>query len=539
MDYEMINNLLEFKMQDSDRDNFFLNVFPSLDAFSKAQVLDIIKNKMTLFDYYINGSEKKDIILNNIKNSINDFLAEDDIYKCIELFPIIEFYNGLNYDFIDNDVILSSFEKMCYIADNTNIFHNEHFNEIIINTIKKVAYTYSYSDIFDAIKESSNYKYFISLLCNYVRFSNKEKMLEDEAINIIIDIKDILDSPELIDIFYNKFEQDIDLEKYSNYIDNLIPLDDKREQFFVDIEKYRIKYGILPEKICLYVNCFYGWNDNILRICNIDLLKNHLHNSGIDDVSIYYDKNIPNRNLGLASEKVLAIKKIKLSYVMFHEARHIIQFNNTENDKNYYNYNYNILKDTILANYGDSRTYNRNHNRYMFEIDADIQGLRDYYDYLEKMKMMTDIDKEKRDSINENEQKRLYYANYINIDGNNYIKGYIFDEILSENADLIDEYPVLNIEYDKNGKRKSNLDILKSLEEELISAKRTEAEIYGISYCIFDNYYEEINIEETINDLKKFETDNNIMNEIKNGLIDYLSNYGDKEIDNPKTIKQE
>ena len=170
-----------------------------------------------------------------------------------------------------------------------------------------------------------------------------------------------------------------------------------------------MKYGIIPEEICIYVNKFYNDNSSAIRLCNIDLLRHYLIKNGLEDTCIFYDDSIDVGTEGLASNKTLAIKNTNLSIVMFHEARHVIQFSNMGNDKNYIRYNYNILKDNILSNYMDRGVYNRNHNRYLFEIDADIEGQKEYYKVLEQMNLLSEADRTKMEKLDEENMGELIY----------------------------------------------------------------------------------------------------------------------------------
>lgn len=76
-------------------------------------------------------------------------------------------------------------------------------------------------------------------------------------------------------------------------------------------------------------------------------------------------------------------------------------------------------------------------------------------------------------------------ATQLNIDGYYYDKYEIFDDILESKPELLIKYPVLQIEYNKNGSKKEICEILSSLEYELNIGKRTADEVIAISDCIF------------------------------------------------------
>ena len=345
-------------------------------------------------------------------------------------------------------------------------------------------------------------------------------MIDNELINLLIETFPAIAYPKLKDRLSSKYKEEIDLKKYN--LNKKISIEKDFVSFLEDIKKYRIKYGIIPEEICICANKFYNNNKDIMRLCNIDLIRHYLIKNGIKDICVFYDREIEVGAKGLANKKTLSIKDINLSSIMFHEARHVIQFNNIENDKNYNGYNYNILKDYILYNNMDISVYNRNHQRYYFEIDADIEGQKEYYKILEKINLVSEAEKEKMAKLDETEQFKIAMASYLNVNGYNYEKGILFDDIIQKNNNLLNQYPVLQIEYDNLGKRKTMLDILKSMEDELNQNRRTKEEIMKISNCIFGEFYEVKDIDETLNSLINYHFQNSVILEIEKNLISEL-----------------
>ena len=212
-------------------------------------------------------------------------------------------------------------------------------------------------------------------------------------------------------------------------------------------------------------------------------MRHFLYQNNVDNVSAFHDSSLDARTKGLASFSFLALKDINLSLVYFHEATHVIQFSNIRNDCNYIGYNYLLLKDVILKDELGERIYNRNHNRFLFEIDADYYGENEYYRLLEQIN--GEVDEEKFEIIEEKKCKKIMSATQLNIDGYYYDKYEIFDDILESKPELLIKYPVLQIEYNKNGSKKEICEILSSLEYELNIGKRTADEVIAISDCIF------------------------------------------------------
>ena len=118
-----------------------------------------------------------------------------------------------------------------------------------------------------------------------------------------------------------------------------------------------------------------------------------------------------------------------------------------------------------------------------------------------------------------------------------YNKGEVYDSVLSENIDLLEEYPILKIEYDENGTRKNMIDILKSLEYESTIHKRSDREITSISDCIFKEYYLVDDIPNLLNQLNNFVPTTEVVLQVKNQLIKELEMYNN-EIANKEHIKK-
>ena len=515
-----IEKIWGFETSDSERDNFFLNVFPTIDSFTKAKILKHLMKKIKFFNSYISRSNAKSKILEELKKEINIFIEEKNIQKGVLLLPIILFYTNMNINDIESDILLKPLKQLLFMTKNEDLVDNQDFNEIVINITKIVAYAFSYEEEYNLLKNNKNYEYYEEIIYSYIDKIKESKMIDNELINLLIETFPAIAYPKLKDRLSSKYKEEIDLKKYN--LNKKISIEKDFVSFLEDIKKYRIKYGIIPEEICICANKFYNNNKDIMRLCNIDLIRHYLIKNGIKDICVFYDREIEVGAKGFANKKTLSIKDINLSSIMFHEARHVIQFNNIENDKNYNGYNYNILKDYILYNNMDISVYNRNHQRYYFEIDADIEGQKEYYKILEKINLVSEAEKEKMAKLDETEQFKIAMASHLNVDGYNYEKGILFDDIIQKNNNLLNQYPVLQIEYDNLGKRKTMLDILKSMEDELNQNRRTKEEIMKISNCIFGEFYEVKDIDETLNSLINYHFQNSVILEIEKNLISEL-----------------
>ena len=518
MDINKIANLFDFKTGNSERDNFFINTYPHFDIFTKAKTLSIIQEKITTFNSYMNRSSVRDKIVSELIDGIQVFLNAD-ARDSFDLLPFISFYTSINIDDIDEGILMKPLKKIEFIFKEKDLTKNYDLKQILINTTRIIALSSSYKDLYDSIQSNEGYNSYIELLCNYIEQLSENEIIDDELINLITETLPAISSYKLSEKIHGKIGKEIELNEYNCYVKKMIPLEDDIEIFFDKIKKYRVKYSIIPEDICLYINKFYNSNEKMIRLCNIDLIRNYLIENNIENISVFYDSLIGIGTEGLANSKSLSIKRIKLSPVMFHEATHVIQFNNIENDRNYVKYNYNLLKDIVLFQNMDPIIYNRNHHRYLFEIDANINGERKYYDILSKIGLLTENDIKEKDKLDEREKTCISISDVINIDGYNYEKSYLIDQIIEHTPNILINYPVLQIEYCRDGKRKDIVDILKTMEENLNNRSRTEEEILGISTCIFGDSYQIKDIEETINNLSEYTPQNPLMGKIKNNLI--------------------
>ena len=156
MDEEKINFLFEFKTSNSERDDFFINVFPTLDSFTKTKILKQFQPKMKLFNSYILRSKVKNVILEELKKEITIFLDENDVQKCVDLLPNILFYTSININDIDGDVLLKPLKKILFITKNADVFNNKDFHQILINITRIIAYAFSYEEEYKSLQNNKN-----------------------------------------------------------------------------------------------------------------------------------------------------------------------------------------------------------------------------------------------------------------------------------------------------------------------------------------------------------------------------------------------
>lgn len=508
--------------------NFFKNVYPNFDVYDQAKIIVEFQKDAIGFIQYLNKSQEKKLILEQLNSGIIQFVEEKDLEKSLELLPILLAYINLEEPPFNDELISKAFEKINSSFEKNIMVKINTIEEILKYYTKIIAYTSYDKKIYNKLLQSKNFKEYEKIICNYIEKMQKETMIDNELINLLVETEPSISSSNIKSSLKKKFNEKIDLSKYDDFVNNMLPIDKNINIFFDDIKKYRIQNNIIPENICIYVNKFYNSEKEILRLCNIDYMRHYLNKNNIKNISVFYDNLMEFGARGLASPTCLSLKVTDLNIVMFHEATHVIQYNNQGKNENYIKYYYSMLKDSILHQKLDLLIYNRNHNRYLFEIDADIQGEREYYNFLEKLGLLNEEDKEKRDKLEEKEIFRISLSNRLNIDGYNYDKGEIFDSILPENLDLLDAYPILQIEYNRDGYRKNMLEILKSLEHETNSNKRSEEEIISIAGCIFGESYVVDDVPGLLDQLKSFTPTTKVILQIEKGLIQELEMYNNQ-----------
>ena len=152
-----IEKIWGFETSDSERDNFFLNVFPTIDSFTKAKILKHLMKKIKFFNSYISRSNAKSKILEELKKEINIFIEEKNIQKGVLLLPIILFYTNMNINDIESDILLKPLKQLLFMTKNEDLVDNQDFNEIVINITKIVAYAFSYEEEYNLLKNKNHY----------------------------------------------------------------------------------------------------------------------------------------------------------------------------------------------------------------------------------------------------------------------------------------------------------------------------------------------------------------------------------------------
>ena len=210
-----IEKIWGFETSDSERDNFFLNVFPTIDSFTKAKILKHLMKKIKFFNSYISRSNAKSKILEELKKEINIFIEEKNIQKGVLLLPIILFYTNMNINDIESDILLKPLKQLLFMTKNEDLVDNQDFNEIVINITKIVAYAFSYEEEYNLLKNNKNYEYYEEIIYSYIDKIKESKMIDNELINLLIETFPAIAYPKLKDRLSSKYKEEIDLKKYN------------------------------------------------------------------------------------------------------------------------------------------------------------------------------------------------------------------------------------------------------------------------------------------------------------------------------------
>ena len=516
---EKVEELSKKVFANKEKDYILEEVFPTLSIQEQAQLLEVFHTSMKSFTRYLNNT--KIDILSLLERGMEEYEKSGKE----ELIPFLSTYLNID-DVVFDDAFLSPIIERLNESYDQRLNKNKNFILTMESFLKSLAYTTPSQETHEAIKNSKTYKSYESLLQKYIRSLSEEELLDNELISLIIDARYALKEDFDFAPLKEKIGE-VSLEKYKPYIEKGKEMDEEtKKEFRKDVKKYRIRNFSLEEEICLYINKHFEEDQDLLRLASPDLVRDYLKRNGVENPNVIYDELITRFNTkGLSSWNLIILGELTLSMMLFHEATHLIQFDNERQDKSYYGYRYSMLKDRILQERLNPVIYNRNHNRYLFEIDADIQGKKEYYRILEKLGQLEEGGKEEREKLKAEEKFRISLSSYLNIDGYNYDKDELFDTLIQENHALLEKYPILNIEYKPNGTRKNAIEILQELEYQSLLGKREDEEIKSIAECIFQEESVIGNAEETIKMLNDYVPGETLIQEMEQKIIEGLTEF--------------
>lgn len=171
-------------------------------------------------------------------------------------------------------------------------------------------------------------------------------------------------------------------------------------------------------------------------------------------------------SFGLSNKEIL-LNKASLFETVFHEMRHAVQKDKIDNGKFDY-LSYNILKEEIISEY-DMDYYKNNYKSIFAESDARKEGLLGTLDFLNglnsdfvqviKDNIESNYIFESQNTIYRNSDKQVSIEKISFIDVSDYLS-----LLIKGNQKILIDNPILNIEYNIDGTRKSIEQLLSDFE---------------------------------------------------------------------------
>lgn len=295
-----------------------------------------------------------------------------------------------------------------------------------------------------------------------------------------------------------------DMEKYNKYIpenysEELEEMNsDDFDSFIKALENIKIVDGAIPEKYCDYIikqklNKNSNLNQNIdkyltiLKISFQDKVKYMLEREGIYGYKVEFFEDDGEGTLGFqnAFKKVIGFLEDNLinldesnTHIIntaFHEVRHAVQAKNyTTTEFEILNGElYDMIKEEIIRE-DDRLFYHINYSRMFCEIDARCAGAKGQAEYLKYLGIPDDkvievsgeksitlkelyFYKQEKESINQE-----FGVNKVSHNGEIISISQKAGELIRKNPDWLKKYPVLGLEFNENGERKSTKELLEA-----------------------------------------------------------------------------
>lgn len=354
-----------------------------------------------------------------------------------------------------------------------------------------------------------------------------------------------------------------DMSKYEEYVRNRIPIPKKMKRDFLnDVSILGFIKGIIPIKYTEYLigqmldneSSLYRMSANQRASIFISFARERSKSIFGRDIFVLYTDNISKKNDGSYLDGIVTIAWRQIQYggldkvvdnliTLFHELRHVKQ----ETDKRSGKINhkkYMMIKEDVLQEL-DSDYYDVNYKKIYEEIDARVSAAKEAYHFLKSLPLPQEVkEREKYVQALERlkrimERERSFYVRALSkkYKGSEVADIEIyFDEIIRENPDKLEKYPILKVEYNDDGTRKSIVQIFKELCT-ILKYKENRVDTYDLyRYVLFSRLYNE---KEFIDELMKVEIPDDISESLKRVIqklrVALLEKY--KEISEEKKIR--
>lgn len=493
-DYKAKISSIATAFEDRKKVNFFTKNFNKFNRTDKSIILSVFENSnrikhapMGQWNLFLTKHpEVEKIILEESQECLELFLEEDDKDRRVELLKFVEVYFDIESyinDNFDENLMAKTLDKIFTIkAKDRAIIDNEIVQKIISYFIKYITKKHTDKEFMVKMKNSISYKQLETLVCDYVENLDVSTLSSDKFLALIIEIQDAVDSEIISNKVKNRFTEKIDLNSYD--INNMTEVE--KDDYYNKLVIYRMQQGIIPKNICIELLKKQGENI-ITRMANIDYIKSYLHENDVRNTTVFFDEQLPIAGQAIGNSQVgtvcIQLNNQELDITSFHEATHAIQYNDMFAIKKYKGNRYSMLKDHLIAHKAmDYDTYRGNYPSLMFEEEAEQEGRKLYYQYLKD----TNSSKRSKEDIEAGIAKysgEIDVLDTVKINGEEKSKVQLFDELLKKEPSIIERYPILQIEYNIDGTRKTLVQILDSLELKY-STDRDEDEASSIANCI-------------------------------------------------------
>lgn len=340
-----------------------------------------------------------------------------------------------------------------------------------------------------------------------------------------------------------KFIKDPDMSKYDEFVEGQISIPKTmKKEFLHDVSILGFKNGVIPLKYTEYIisqmldrnSCLYRMTANQRASIFSSFARERSKTIFGREIFVLYTDNMSKKADGTYLNGVVSIawKHIKNGglgkivdnlITLFHELRHVKQ----EADKAQGKINhrkYMMIKEDVLQEL-DPNYYDVNYKRVYEEIDARVSAAKEAYHFLTTLPLSKDVkEREVYIQIVEHlkkimETERNFYVRALS-------KKYLgeevadietlFDQIIKENPDKLERYPILQVEYDENGDRKNIVQIFKELCV-VIKRKENRVDTYDLyKYVLFSRLYFEKDI---VSELESVELPEDLSEGMKRVII--------------------
>lgn len=264
----------------------------------------------------------------------------------------------------------------------------------------------------------------------------------------------------------------------------------------------------------------------------------------IDAGGIYYDNIIRISDSVIVSfVKNPVIYKENLFSIFFHELRHFAQDQGYKGNRKFSYSEIRMLKDDLLFNVLNKTYGKENYLNLSYELDAREQARISTIRYLRKLG-----DPIQYRGLHERTLDKQMHDTDIRIIDSKMVKvDHLFDEFISNiksisegdfHIDIFEEYPVLNLMYDRNCRRYTTLELFKKREELkkqqfLEHSQEREIDIHNINEILYNQDLSFVNL---VADYKELLTDTTLIMDEEEKKV-YLEKYLYERI-NDKSTKE-